>query len=199
MNPSATNIFSESATDTEQVYFPQSFTETFVMCNEKLPLPPRSHCAVALLLEMPCISPPLNFHTIMESKASTKLPRQTKVTLKPRLVTMFLLTGLTFGVKQVAPEKKTQRYQNTAIIKAMQNLNYSRHSSTPKQTQTRAGRNSLVNDTAAKWVRMLYFEHIRAFELFVFEFIRRWRKSFFWTFWWPRSHGQHGLDRKTKQ
>ena len=25
------------------------------------------------------------------------------------------------------------------------------------------------------------------------------KEKFYWTFWWSRSHAQHGLDRKTKQ
>ena len=39
----AVSDLSKLATNTEQVYWPTSFSETFVICREKLPLSPGSH------------------------------------------------------------------------------------------------------------------------------------------------------------
>ena len=109
MKLSATSNLLKFATDKEHMYWPTSLSETFVMCREKLPVPPGSHLVLTFLFPPCLIIWPLNFQTDIVSKGLTLRPKQTNVTLDPFLVAMLRWTGLTTGKTEATPRKRVRK------------------------------------------------------------------------------------------
>ena len=109
MKLSATSNLLKFATDKEHMYWPTSLSETFVMCREKLPVPPGSHLVLTFLFPPCLITWPLNFQTDIVSKGLTLRPKQTNVTSDPFLVTMLRWTGLTTGNTEATPRNRVRK------------------------------------------------------------------------------------------